>query len=53
MYKVRNIETGEVKTVFACSGLHFLFYDGRDENGNPLWSYGEMNQYEPVEEDMR
>ncbi len=53
MYKVRHIETGEVKTVFAVSGLNFLFYDGKDEHGIPMWSYGEMNQYEPAKEDER
>ena len=45
MFKVRNIYTGEVETVYAVCGVSFLFYNGVQ------WYYGDMNQYEPVEDD--
>lgn len=44
MFKVRDLRSGEVKTVYAVMGPMFLFFtDG-------LWCVDEMGHYAPVEE---
>ena len=43
MYKVKNTETGEVRTVYALCGTMFLFHNGIE------WHYDNMENYMPVE----
>lgn len=43
MYKVKNTETGEVRTVYALCGTMFLFHNGVE------WHYDNMENYMPVE----
>ncbi|MBR5022829.1 MAG: hypothetical protein IKY18_06485 [Oscillospiraceae bacterium] len=43
MYKVKNIATGEVRTVYALCGTMFLFHNGLE------WHYDNMEYYMPVE----
>ena len=44
MFKVKNVSTGEIRTVYAICGIMFMFYDGT------AWVCDYMDQYEPVEE---
>ena len=44
MFKVRNIITGEIRTVYGVSGIMFLFHNGS------VWFSDYMERYEPVEE---
>lgn len=44
MFKVQNLHTGQVRTVYAVNGHFFLFY----EEGH--WFYDDIGQYAPVEE---
>lgn len=43
MYKVKNIATGEVRTVYALCGTMLLFHNGLE------WYYDNMENYIPVE----
>ncbi len=43
MFKVKDILTGEIKTVYDVSGIMFLFYNGE------VWYYDNMESYKPVE----
>ena len=45
MFKVKNIKTGQVRTVYAMHGNHFVFF----ENG--YWVYEDMRLYVPVEKE--
>lgn len=43
MFEVRNIRTGEIKTVYAVCGIMFLFYNGYE------WYCDYMAEFEPVD----
>lgn len=44
MFKVQEIKTGKVRTVYAVSGTHFMFF----EDG--VWYWDSIGGYEPVRE---
>lgn len=45
MFKVRDMRNGTVRTVYATSGMYFLFFvDG-------LWCWDKYEFYAPVEEE--
>jgi len=48
MYKVKNIHTGQIVTVYAVNGLTFLIYDRSEPV--PCWKYQPMNDFEPLED---
>lgn len=48
MFKVIEIKTGNVCTVYGINGLFFLMYGGIDENGKAKWVWGEMENYFPI-----
>lgn len=43
MFKVKNIKTGQVRTVYAVNGHYFMFY----EEGH--WLFEDMGLYAPLE----
>ena len=45
MYKVRDIRTGQMRTVYFVSGQFFLLF----ENGH--WCWDDMGFYTPVEDE--
>lgn len=49
MFKVKNIYTGEIHTAYCVAGTSFLFFGGIDENGHARWTYGDINNYVPME----
>lgn len=49
MFKVKNIYTGEIHTVYGLNGTSFLFFWGFDEKGYAQWGYGDINAYVPME----
>ena len=50
MFKVKNIYTGEIHTVYGLNGTSFLFSWEIDENGHARWGYGDIDDYVPMEE---
>lgn len=50
MFKVKNIYTGEIHTVYGLNGTSFLFFWEIDENGHARWGYGDIDDYVPMEE---
>ena len=49
MFRVRHKETGEIRTVYAVSGVLFLFYAHRTFAVSH-WEWGAIEDYEPVED---
>ena len=45
MFKVVNLETGKIETVYGINGSMFLLYD--TENG---WFYETITRFKPVED---
>lgn len=51
MFKVRNIFTGEIYTVYNVNpGGSFLFFRPPEGGRIPVWIWDDMASYEPVEE---
>lgn len=51
MFKVRNIFTGEVFTVYDVNpGGSFLFYRPAEPDTFPVWIWDDMDKYEPMED---
>lgn len=51
MFKVRNIFTGEIFAVYAVNpGGMFLFYAPPEHGKLPTWIWGDMDDFEPVED---
>ena len=48
MFKVRSLVNGEVRTVYAVSGTHFLLWHG-GEDGH--WEWRGMEQFRPLDEE--
>lgn len=44
MFKVKNIITGEIRTVYGINGIMFIFHNGTN------WFYDDMELYAPVED---
>lgn len=51
MFKVRNIFTGEIYTVYDVNpGGSFLFFRPPEGGRISVWIWDDMENYEPVEE---
>ena len=51
MFKVRNIFTGEIRTVYAINpGGYFLFFAPINQDGFITWVWDDWEKYVPVEE---
>lgn len=44
MFQVMHKETGEIRTVYAVTGIRFLFWNDQED----CWQYGDMQNYKPV-----
>lgn len=46
MFKVQNINTGEVTNVYHVNGTYFLLWNTEEQ----AWVYDDMSNYKPLED---
>ena len=51
MFKVKNIHTGQVFTVYGVNGTRFLIYNMY--GAVPCWEFLIMGDFVPVEDELR